>query len=189
MASTQITITTEQAQRLADLRDENHAESIRLINAAPEATERRRPGMLARSQELSAIVELLNDLLAQVPDDVLNPPPPPDWVADGFALVPGERWPHRLNDDGLWEHPDSLYDSLSHSQWYDAATTEHLIEAGAQRLPAVLAALGLLDEQKAADDEPTDDSETDAHDENDDEGDDEDSESAEVSMPRLHAGD
>lgn len=142
MATAQITIDTDQANRLAALRTENRNESVRLVDAAKEATERRRPGMLARSEELAGVADLLDALLAQVPTEVMDPPPPPAWVADGIALVPGQAWPHHLDEaTGTWMHPDNgeeYADEITASP----STTEELVEAGAVRLPAILQALG-----------------------------------------------
>lgn len=146
MATTQITIDTTQANRLLALREESRGESERLVEAAKEATERRRPGMLARSEELAGVADLLDALLEQVPAEVMDPPPPPPWVADGIALVPGQQWPHVWDAEfERWVHPGNE-DEYADADGVTAqpATTEQLVEAGATRLPAILDALGQL---------------------------------------------
>lgn len=157
MANAQININTAQAIGLDQMRTEFTEEAQRLVESAATAV-RRGPGMLAKAETYRAWATLIDGLLEQVPEEVMDPPPPPDWVADGYAQVPGQRWPHVRSDDGLWHHPD-------HDE---PLTTEQLSEAGAERLEPILAALGLdahqveeapVAEEEPAEEEPAEDDE------------------------------
>lgn len=139
MATATINVSTEQAQELKTIEAEWTAEAARLVEAAAEATARRAPGMLANSERLTQRAALLSELLAQVPADVLDPPPPPAWVADGIAIIPGEEWPYLQGEQDLWTSPA-----------HEGLTADQLVMLGAVRLPAILRALGEQEEAHAA---------------------------------------
>lgn len=147
MAHAEITTTTTQAQGLIEIRDDFAVEAQRLVESAKTATERRRPGMISKAEQLAGWASLLTELIDQVPEDIVSPPPPPEWLADGYALVPGQDWPHRLDEDGNWVHPDNS-DEYAEGITAKPRTTEELIEAGAVRLPAIVRLVGDHEQQR-----------------------------------------
>lgn len=133
MAQTQITITTEQALDIQDIRDEFAAESDRLVEAAKTA-KTRGPGMIAKSESLSARAGVLTALLEQIPVDVIAPPAPPAFETDKVAQLVTEAGVtvYVLGAEGTWSTPGDT----------TALTTAELVEAGATRLAAIAAAAG-----------------------------------------------
>lgn len=63
--------------------------------------------------------------------------------------MPGQDWPHRLDDDGNWVHPDNS-NEYAEGITAEPRTTEELIKAGAQRLPAIVRLVGDHEQERLA---------------------------------------